>query len=202
MSKNIMNTIPKTTNYQIVGCNIKNDEYHKLAEACGMFVYKNHLISFSTSGLNSGGLLSKVLIGRYDNENYLDTFHEVNTVEQAIDWINTQSSVSIFIPVNKFDKTIDFEFISHFLTEKPDNNHETLSLMREWEYKEFIVSFACDLNNYPLKSIYLPFDLITGEVDYESMTKIITEIPTDKESHLKLIDGHEYKEFHVYAKEN
>lgn len=202
MSKNIMNTIPKTTNYQIVGCNVKNDEYHKLAEACGMFVYKNHLISFSTSGLNSGGLLSKVLIGRYDNENYIDTFHEVNTVEQAIEWINTQSSVNVFLAVNKDNHTIDYEFLSHFLTEKPASDHPELSLMREWEYKEFIVSFACDLNDYPLKSIYLPFDLITGEVDYECMTSIITEMPTDNDHHLKLIDGLEYKEFHVYAKEN
>lgn len=61
------------------------DNKGNLAEAAGQFEYKGHQISFSTIGLSSGCFPNPVAI--FGGKNRETMLAEVNTVQEAIEWI-------------------------------------------------------------------------------------------------------------------
>jgi hypothetical protein len=70
--------------FTIVDLNTSGDNYCHRAEANAAFVYKDHLISMSTSGLNHGACRTKIAI--FDKNRDLVT--ETDTVEEAIEYLN------------------------------------------------------------------------------------------------------------------
>lgn len=70
--------------FSIVGCDIDNrEDYMSRVEAAASFVYGEFVISMTTSGLNHGACLSKVLV--LDKEG--NTKYEADSVEEACGWV-------------------------------------------------------------------------------------------------------------------
>jgi hypothetical protein len=74
----------------IIGTDFDNkNDYLKRTEAQAAFMYKEYMISMTTSGLNHGSCLTEISISKYIKDSlYTEIVSLCHTVEEAINWID------------------------------------------------------------------------------------------------------------------
>ncbi len=73
--------------FAIIGCDTDNSkDFLKRTEAAAEFLYKNYIISFTTSGLNHFACRTQVAIIDINSKEILELTH---TVEEAIEYVNS-----------------------------------------------------------------------------------------------------------------
>ena len=73
--------------FSIIGCDTDNiRDLCKRTEAAAEFLYKNYIISFTTSGLNHFACRTEVAVIDINSKEILEFTH---TVEEAIEYVNS-----------------------------------------------------------------------------------------------------------------